>query len=105
MFDLFQRHFRFKAILFTHSPKITELATKLNITVIRDYQKNPFNLPYVRDLYLQSFHTYRSQFYGYINSDIIISPSIFSLIRQVTKKMESKQIPQVVGMEKICHVG
>ena len=105
MFDLFQRNFNFKAVLFTHSRRITELAMKLNVTVIRNYQQNPFNMPYVRDLYLQSFHLYHSQFYGYINSDIIVSPSIFSLLRQVKKRMESKSIPRVVGMKKICHLG
>ena len=97
MFDLFQRNFNFKAVLFTRSHRITELAMKLNVTVIRNYQQNPFNMPYVRDLYLQSFHLY--------NSDIIVSPSIFSLLRQVKKKMESKSIPRVVGMKKICHLG
>ena len=105
MFNLFQRNFNFKAVLFTHSRRITELAMKLNVTVIRDYQRNPFHMPYVRDLYLQSFHLYRSQFYGYINSDIILSPSIFSLLHQVKKRMESKSIPRVVGVEKTCHVG
>ena len=105
MFNLFQRNFNFRAIIFTNSYAIIKFAEKQNVTVIRSYQKNPFKLPYVRDLYLQSYHFYRSRFYGYLNSDIIISPSIFSLLYQVKKKIESHSIPRVVCIVEAFHIG
>ena len=38
MFNLFQRYFNFKGIVFTHSKPIIQQAKEENITVIRNYQ-------------------------------------------------------------------
>ena len=97
MFNLFERLFSFKAILFSHSPSIVRFARRQNVTVISEYQTNPFDLPYVRDLYLQASHRFHARFYGYLNSDIILSPSIFSLLQQVTRRMDERLLPRIVG--------
>lgn len=97
MFNLFERLFSFKAILFSYSPSIVRFARRQNVTVISEYQTNPFDLPYVRDLYLQASHRFHARFYGYLNSDIILSPSIFSLLQQVKRRMDERSLPRIVG--------
>ena len=40
-------------------------------------------VPLIRDMYQQAFHLLRSRFYGYINSDIIMSDGIFDFLNLV----------------------
>lgn len=95
MYQFFQHYYSFEGIIFTHSPVIVDFCKSHNVTVVQDYLKNPYNLPYIRDLYQQAFHLKRGEYYGYINSDIVMSPAIFPLLREIK---HSSTIPKIVSL-------
>ena len=66
--------------------------------VMNTYQANMYGMPFVRDLYLKAYYTLNSHFYGYINSDIIISNSIFPFLKLVKQRMDRGKLPQ-----KVCY--
>lgn len=96
MCSFFQTHYNFTAIMYTRSPLIASVCKQHNITVVDHYQTNPHGMPLIRDLYQQSYHLIRSHFYGYINSDIVMSPSLFSLLDEVEKRIAHGEIPENV---------
>ena len=84
MFDLFQREFNFKGIVFTHTPSIRNAATKLHIQVISDL--------------------FDSEYYGYINSDILVSVNLFELLELCRLNAEQGNINLrvMIGSEIDC---
>lgn len=96
MLSLFQREYSFRGVVFTSSPCIIRFCKHMNVTVIDHYLTNPYNMPLVRDLFQQAFHAFRADFYGYVNSDVIIDISIFSLLKDVQRRMDRKEFPRVV---------
>ncbi|KAK8794116.1 hypothetical protein WA171_003242 [Blastocystis sp. BT1] len=80
MFDLFQREFNFKGIVFTHTPSIRNAATKLHIQVISDFPVNRYHMPIVGAMYTKAVELFDSEYYGYINSDILVSVNLFELL-------------------------
>ena len=101
MYAYFQKHHNFKGIFFSSSPAIIQMCQKYNITVIPHYQSNPFHIPLIRDLFLQSSQFYKSRFYGYVNSDIVMSPAIFDFLTEVETRMESHRIPENVDRKRM----
>lgn len=96
MYSYFQKHYRFRGVVFSKSPIVIGMCRALNITVVDHYQSNKFGLPLIRDLFQQSYHLINSRFYGYINSDIIMSPTVFNFLTQVEKRIQKKEIPENV---------
>lgn len=94
MYEFFQKFYSFKAIVFSNSTNVIEFCREHNVTVISDYLRNPYNMPYLRDLFLQAFHLKKALYYGYINGDIVLSPAIFELLNEVRR---SKTIPSLVS--------
>lgn len=93
MYEFFQKFYSFKAIVFSNSSLVIDFCRQHNVTVISDYLRNPYNMPYLRDLFLQAFHLRKALYYGYINGDIVLSPAIFELLKEVRR---SKRIPPIV---------
>lgn len=77
------------------------MCKKYNITVIPHYQSNPFHMPFIRDLFLQSTQLYKSRFYGYVNSDVVMSPTVFDFLIEVETKLKSHKIPENVDRMRI----
>ena len=77
------------------------MCKKYNITVIPHYQSNPFHMPFIRDLFLQSIQLYKSRFYGYVNSDVVMSPTVFDFLTEVETKLKSHKIPENVDRMRI----
>lgn len=96
MYTFFQRHYNFKAIVFSKSPLIAEICQEYNITVVDHYLTNMYNLPLIRDLFQQAFHLIRSRFYGYVNSDILMSPVLFPFLAEVDQRIQQRDIPNNV---------
>ena len=93
MYEFFQKFYSFKAFVFSNSTLVREFCNEHNVTVISDYQRNPYNMPYLRDLFLQAIHRKKALYYGYVNGDIVLSPAIFELLNEVRT---SKTIPPLV---------
>lgn len=88
LLSLYQHLYPFKALVVSSSPSIRLLCKKLNIETVSKVESNPYGLPYVRSLLEELKKHYDSDYYGYINSDILISPNIFFILNGL-QKMES----------------
>ena len=93
MYAHFQNHFNFKAIVFSRSPLIASVCAEYNITVVDHYETNPFGIPLIRDLFLQSYYLVNSRFYGYVNGDIVLSPVLFTFLTEVERQIHRGEIP------------
>ena len=45
------------------------------------YRANPYHLPTIDGMFENARSLFNSSFYGFINSDIILSPTIFDLMQ------------------------
>ena len=98
MFNLFQRSFNFKGLVFTHSNLIIELAKNESISYITEFEYssyfffsnrlNPYGMPIVRDMFIKATGLFDSDYYGYINSDILLSFNIFEILELCKKNAE-----------------
>lgn len=80
MLSLFQRLYRFRGIVYTNSPNLVGFAKRYHVLTISHYGTNPFRMPLVRDMFLRAKATFSASYYGYINSDILLSPNIMEAI-------------------------
>lgn len=76
----FQRHYNVKCIIFTHTPAIIDHATKLKIATYSDYEISAFGLPTARYMLQYMKSNYPSEYIGYMNSDIILSPNLVNVL-------------------------
>ena len=96
MLSYFQKYYSFKGIMFSRSPLIIELCNRMNVTVIDHYLTNPYNMPLIRDLFQQAYHTFSADFYGYANSDVIMDVTIFSVLKEVKRRIDNKRYSGIV---------
>ena len=104
MYAHFQTYFNFKAIVFSRSPLIASVCAKYNITVVDHYQTNPYGIPLIRDLFLQSYYLIKSRFYGYVNGDIVLSPVLFTFLTEVESRIRRGEIPPNVNFYCLLNV-
>lgn len=91
MFNLFQKHFNCRCILFTSTEEIINRCKELDI-VVGNATVNEYGLPYIGDMYKSAAKMFKSSFYGYINADILISTEIFPLLEHM-KTVHEQQYP------------
>lgn len=91
MLALYQREFAFKGVIFTNSAALSQLAKEKDILVVNNVTKNPYGLPLVNEMFLSVKRAISSKFYGYINSDILIHPRVFSLLPKIYDKIIKKK--------------
>lgn len=82
MFELFQRTYSFRAVVFTNSPIIVRFCASLGIYSEGNYGVNPFNMPLASYMFNRTRQFVDADYYGYINSDIIVSPNLFDVLRR-----------------------
>lgn len=93
MYAFFQEHYNFTGIMFSTSPSIIEMCQKMNVLVVNHYQSNKYGMPLIRDLFLQSYHLVNSDYYGYINSDVVLSTSVFQFLSSIDIRVQNGTIP------------
>ena len=91
MLSLFQLLFPMKAVVFTNTVQIRRVAERAGLTVVRNYKSswhggltrrtNPYKMPYIRDMFVTAKKLFDSCYYGYINSDVLLSYQIFDVIK------------------------
>lgn len=107
MFDLFQRSYSFRAIIYTNDPVIVSVCNSLHIMTDGDYEwclysgliyrVNIHNMPIMRYMYMRSQKLFKSHYYGYINSDIIVTPNLFTVLKSCEKLVMKEKIKPKVG--------
>ena len=80
MLSLYQQSYSFRAVMFSTSPSVLSICQHYNITTISSFEVNMYNLPVLKSLLLLSKKRYACTYVGYINSDILISPSLFDAL-------------------------
>ena len=80
MFELFQRTFSFRAIVYTNSKILARICASLGIYSEGNYGVNIYGMPLVAYMYNRTRTLAEADYYGYINSDIIVSPNLFEVL-------------------------
>lgn len=84
--SILQQEYSFKGVVFTSSANVTICAESLNLTVIAEVESNPYGLPFLTSIINTSRYLFSASFYGYMNSDILLNPSI---IKELTHVQEA----------------
>lgn len=106
MFELFQRYYNFRAVVYTNSPVVISLCSRLGIYTEGNYEYpiktfvtnrvNAYNMPLIRYMYNRTMHLVSSDYYGYINSDIIMTPNIFETLDATEQLVKEGKVNQNV---------
>ena len=83
--------------MFSKHPYITNLCRSHGIIVESNYRHNRFNLPILRNLILYAQSIFTSKYYGYINSDVLISPDVFEALRITALLTKTGKLRSAVG--------
>ena len=97
MFELFQRTYSFRAVVFTNSPGIVRFCASLGIYSEGNYGVNPFDMPLASYLFNRTRQFVDADYYGYINSDIIVSPNLFEILQLCKELAAEGTINEKVG--------
>ena len=83
---VYKRHFSYRCIVFTNNDNITVLFQD-TCRIITDVKRNPFGLPYVCSMYSIASALFDDKYYGYVNSDILLVPAIFSALNYLDEQV------------------
>ena len=87
---LYHNHFNFRAILFTTTPQLEQLFSGTSVLVVNDFKYAPiasassrtnrFGMPIITSLFARAQQSLQADYYGYLNSDILLEPSVFEVL-------------------------
>ena len=85
-------HPSLELVVFTDSEYWKNQATKLGITWTDEFYTNPNGTPFLTSMtdWIQSH--YVSQYYGFINADILVHSNLYDLLIYITKEIVSSHI-------------
>lgn len=83
--------------MFSKHPYIANLCRSHGIIVEGNYRHNRYNLPILRNLLLYAQSIFTSKYYGYINSDVLISPDVFEALRITALLTKTGKLRSAVG--------
>ena len=83
MLSLYQRYFSCKCIVFTNSKAVKDFASAHKVITMNNAARNEYGLPIVRSFFEIALNKFNASFYGYLNSDVVLNPRIFSLLPTV----------------------
>lgn len=101
--SLYQQHYAFRGVVFTTSSAVISLCNKYNLIVITDIQRNKFHLPIVSYMIQRMVASVDAHYYGYMNSDILFPPDVFSILSVIQGKMDAGIIPKNIGLTATVH--
>ena len=78
--SIYQQNSDFIGIVFSNSNSIIKEALSNNLTVLLNVKRNQYKMPYFRSLLVIMKQYIQAQFYGYMNSDILLNPRVFQLL-------------------------
>lgn len=91
-FVMLKRHFSVHFVYFTKSPVFVKYCLNRTIDVISEYAVNEFGLPIVPGMMKQLKQYYRANYYGYVNSDVLVSASLFSVLENMLIRHRNHEI-------------
>ena len=82
-FQFFKTHFKMHPIVFSNSTNVMLTCKNLGILVLPIPKVNRYGIPIVRNMLIAAKRQYKVKFYAYVNSDILINPYTFPLIKKL----------------------
>lgn len=83
----------FKVILFTKSCVYQKYAQSKQIEILDDYEENKYHLPILLSMFNAVRRRYSYDYIGYLNSDILIHPGIFGVLKVTTEAVANHTFP------------
>lgn len=72
----------------------------LNLSMISFHnvitRTNKYGLPIITSLYSKAYEVLQGSYYGYVNSDILIQPTIFTIMDYCQKQVEKGNLAEEV---------
>lgn len=90
--SLYQNQYSFRGVVFTTSKTVIEFCKKKNITYINEYETNEYGLPIVRGMLQKMKVIIDADYYGYMNSDILLSSKVFDALHVVSTAVKNSEI-------------
>ena len=105
MFSGYQQQYSFRVVIYSRSPAVLSFCRDHNITVITSYLEdsfssrvNSYGVPFVRYFLVQTKLLIAGHYYGYINSDILVSSKLFDLLIQCDNLIRQQVLPSKVAI-------
>lgn len=98
MFSLFQKVYSFKGVVFSNSTSIKEFGRQHNVSVITGIPHNEYGLPFVNEMFISVYRSYNASFYGFVNSDVLMNPRVFSLLSEVSQLVSNGTFPSATAL-------
>lgn len=106
--DVYHERFHSQSILFTKTPQLFSFFANSSVIVSSDFaygntsyvnsSVNPFGMPVITSLFQNAGKRIRAEYYGYLNSDILIEPTLFDLLAFCKKESEAGRIAKRVSI-------
>jgi len=64
---------------------------------------NPYGLPIITSLFSKAYQTIEAKYYGYLNSDILLQPTVFEVLHYCMNQTEQGVLAREVSIELILH--
>ena len=93
LFNLYQKVYSFRGIVFTDTLDVEDFAKKQGLLVMKNVQVNKYGLPFVKNMIARMVTTVPALYYGYCNSDILINPTIFDVLPLIQSKVNNHILP------------
>lgn len=104
--DIYHERFHSQSILFTKTPQLFSFFANSSVIVSSDFaygssrvvssSVNPFGMPVITSLFQNAGKRIRAEYYGYLNSDILIEPTLFDVLAFCKKEAEEGRIAKRV---------
>ncbi|KAK8792138.1 hypothetical protein WA171_002393, partial [Blastocystis sp. BT1] len=91
-FVMMKRHFSVQFVYFTKSPVFIQYCKNQSVDVISHYSVNEFDLPIVPAMMKQLRERYSADYYGYVNSDVLVSASLFAVLEDLLIRYQNNEI-------------
>ena len=96
--SIYQKKFSFRGFVFSSSPQMERLCNLLNIKVVKNISRNEYGIPFVRNMLETMKKTVHADYYGYMNSDILLNPNVFNTIQIINENIRQGILPSSVEL-------
>ena len=64
---------------------------------------NPFGLPTITSMFYEAQRLFDAKYYGYVNSDILLEPAIFEVLRYCSSLVSEGRLARAVFFSLLAH--
>jgi len=79
-----------KCVIFLNSTngRMAHVARKQGWYVMKIKKVNKYGLPTVKDMFLEVMHQHNSQYYGFVNGDVLLSEGVFDTLEAISNQFK-----------------